>query len=88
VRSMPDAIGSVAKYLSAHGYRLGEQTAVQSDVSGDAWQQFDTRSMRPVKKLKELTANGITPEPPQTPEQKAILYTLDGLTEGILDTLQ
>ncbi len=79
VRSMPDAIGSVAKYLSAHGYRLGEQTAVQSDVSGDAWQQFDTRSMRPVKKLKELAANGITPRTPANPEQKAILYTLDGV---------
>jgi len=78
VRSMPDAIGSVAKYLSAHRYSFGDPIAVQADVSGDTWQTYDARSMRPSKPLKELMDNGITPRGSFDPNMKATLYTLDG----------
>jgi membrane-bound lytic murein transglycosylase B len=68
----------VAKYLSAHRFSFGDPIAVQADVSGDTWQTYDTRSMRPSKPLKELTDNGILPRGSFDPNMKATLYTLDG----------
>lgn len=78
VNSMTDAIGSVAKYLSGHRFIFGEPIAVQADVSGDTWQKYDSRSMRPSRPLKELTDNGIIPRGDFLPDTKATLYTLDG----------
>ena len=53
-----DAIGSVANYLSEHGWRQGELITLSVDGSAMPEKMFNT-SLRPSKTLAELRAQGI-----------------------------
>ncbi|HDO34498.1 MAG TPA: lytic murein transglycosylase, partial [Chromatiales bacterium] len=58
--SPADAIGSVARYLSAHGWRPGAPVAIPAKVSGDHYRTLlgDNVSV-PKRTLKELEAFGV-----------------------------
>ncbi len=61
--SPADAIGSVARYLSAHGWRSGAPVAVPAKVSGDHYRTLlgdnDRRLSDPQRTVTELEAFGV-----------------------------
>ena len=65
--SPADAIGSVANFLVAHGWKTGEPYAFPAQVSltdgeGKAeWQRFIGRTLEARHTLDELRAGGVTP---------------------------
>ncbi len=61
--SVADAIGSVANYLSRHGWRKHQAVAVKVKVSGDGYRALlskKPRRPRPDRSLAELSAGGVT----------------------------
>lgn len=57
-----DAIGSIANYLSKHGWSAGETVAIQADVSGNNYKQFIEPTCKPLFPISELIKNGIKPQ--------------------------
>ncbi len=60
--SIDDAIGSVANYLSRHGWRRHHAVATKVEVSGDGYKALlseNPRRPRPGRSLAELTAGGV-----------------------------
>ncbi len=68
--STVDAIGSVANYLSKHGWRAGAPIVFATSVSGAdgngarAWDQFIGQGLEAKFTLSELRAAGVTPSAP------------------------
>lgn len=56
-----DAIGSVASYLSRHGWQRGGLIAVPAQVEAPPPTHFKTAGMKPVFAVKELEAHGMRP---------------------------
>ena len=75
-----DAIGSVANYLSHHGWQqAGPVTSRAKLVSGDP-SGFLKSSMKPTFRLAELIAAGITPiDQSISDEEEAALFELEGV---------
>ena len=75
-----DAIGSVANYLSHHGWQqAGPVTSRVNIVSGDP-SGFLKSSMKPTFRLAELIAAGITPiDQSISDEEQAALFELEGV---------
>ncbi len=55
-----DAIGSVANYLSEHGWRADGGIAVPASVSGEGYKSLLKKGLKPKILLKDLDAHGIT----------------------------
>jgi membrane-bound lytic murein transglycosylase B len=74
-----DAIGSVANYLSHHGWQQsGPVTSPAKIVGGDP-STFLKSSMKPTFRLAELIAAGITPvDQSISVDEEAALFELDG----------
>lgn len=68
--STVDAIGSVANYLSKHGWRSGAPIVFAASVSGTdgngarAWDQFIGQGLEAKFTLNELRSAGVTPSAP------------------------
>lgn len=75
VRSADDAIGSVARYLKAHGYKLGEPTAVMADLDGNSWDRYANKGAKPKYTVAELMKNGVIPQEAVDAGDKAALYS-------------
>lgn len=56
-----DAIGSVANYLKANGWKAGKPVASKAKVQGTKYEQAVADSARPDKTLKQLERAGWTP---------------------------
>ncbi len=56
-----DAIGSVANYLSKHGWRRGETVAVQATVRGDRHQALIDKGLKPSVAIDNLSDFGVEP---------------------------
>ncbi len=69
-----DAIGSVAHYLSRHGWAQGEPTAVPASLTRPSAAQTDPKPRRTVA---ELRAAGVQPLGTVAPEAKAALLAFD-----------
>lgn len=54
-----DAIGSVANYFVKHKWRSGEPVAFQTQVEGEAYQDFIRKKLKPVDSLADLSAAGV-----------------------------
>lgn len=65
--SAVDAVGSVANFLRAHGWRRGEPVALAALVSGSAHRALLEAGIEPRFALRELRAHGI-----ETPESLAV----------------
>jgi membrane-bound lytic murein transglycosylase B len=77
-----DAIGSIANFLSMHGWRRGEPTAFPASVdptAGSGWELFLNQGLEAKFRLGEMAAAGVKPAAP-APED--LLYGLVDLQNG------
>ena len=76
VRSPEDAIGSIANYLSRHGWRAEAEVAIRAEVEGDAFRAILDRGIKPHSTLASFRAKGIgftTPAGGEEQEQGALI---------------
>ena len=59
MQSPEDAIGSIANYLSEHGWRPGATIAVRAEVEGDGFREVVERGIKPHSSLASIRAKGI-----------------------------
>ena len=59
IDSVPDAIGSVANYLVAHGWKSGEGVALPAAVSGDEYRALLAKGSRPHTVLSDMASFGV-----------------------------
>ena len=62
--SVEDALGSVANYLKAHGWRRDQPTAVAARVEGDYYKQLLSAGIKPSVRAGDLEKLGIYDNPP------------------------
>ena len=76
VRSPEDAVGSIANYLSRHGWRAEAEVAIRAEVEGDAFRAILDRGIKPHSTLASFRAKGIgftTPAGGEEQEQGALI---------------
>ena len=74
-----DAIGSVANYLHAHGWRRAGAVTSPARLGAADPGAFLQTSIKPAYRLADFTAAGITPRQPNMhPDEEAALFELDG----------
>ncbi|TDI46902.1 MAG: lytic murein transglycosylase B [Acidobacteria bacterium] len=71
-----DAIGSVANYLTAHGWQRGEPVAVPATVESSAASSFEASNLSTRVPLEELRNRGITVSGSFPAAKEAILLSL------------
>lgn len=59
MQSPEDAIGSIANYLSEHGWRPGAAIAVPAEVDGNAFRSVVEQGMKPHASLASIRAKGV-----------------------------
>ena len=59
MHSPEDAIGSIANYLSMHGWLPGAAIAVRAEVEGDAFRTLVQQGMKPHASLASIRSNGV-----------------------------
>ena len=59
MQSPEDAIGSIANYLSMHGWLPGAAIAVRAEVEGDAFRALVQQGMKPHASLAAIRAKGV-----------------------------
>ena len=59
MQSPEDAIGSIANYLSMHGWLPGAAIAVRAEVEGDAFRAVVEQGMKPHASLASIRAKGV-----------------------------
>jgi membrane-bound lytic murein transglycosylase B len=80
VDSPADAIGSVANYYKAHGWREGQIVAVPAEVDGNGTATLLELGIKPKLKVGELKRRGVLPTAPVDEESKAALITAESET--------
>lgn len=75
--SPTDAIGSVARYLQAHGWVTGQEAVIRVRVEGDGYKQVLEAGIKPSLTVSELKERGITPLQAVTDDQPAALFMLE-----------
>ena len=60
MQSPNDAIGSIANYLSVHGWRPGAAIAVLAEVDGDAFRSVVEQGMKPHASLASIRTKGVS----------------------------
>lgn len=76
-RDVGDAVGSVANYLAAYGWRPGEPVAVPARIQGDGYESLlkgGTWNWHTVAQLKAL---GVVPQRPVADDRQAVLLRLE-----------
>ncbi len=72
-----DAIGSVANYLSVHGWQRGREVARQVGVDGAAGAELARRGLKPHTTLADMRRRGVSVPGDLTDEQLAALIRLE-----------
>ena len=73
-----DAVGSVANFLSQHGWRPGEQLALDAQIKGEAYRSYADGGVLPRHTLEELAKAGVTARAAgASPMLKAALIELE-----------
>ncbi|HHM05704.1 MAG TPA: lytic murein transglycosylase B [Gammaproteobacteria bacterium] len=75
--SVSDAIGSVAHYLSRHGWVRGGPVATRANASGKAAAALVAQGIEPRRPLAEFTARGIKPQADWPDTELAALIELE-----------
>ena len=79
INSMADAIGSVANYYKAFGWRPGGAVVVPAEVSGNVDAVLEA-GIKPEQKVAELRKLGVTPSGPVDEGAEAALITAVAVT--------
>lgn len=76
--SVTDAIGSVANFLSQHGWRRGGEVQFPVRPAGEAWRSYADGSVEPKHLIAELLRAGVQVEnlPAELAEERAALIDL------------
>ena len=77
MQSPDDAIGSVANYLSVHGWRPGAAIAVRAEVEGDAFRAMVEQGMKPHASLASIRASGASFATYAADEEQAALLEFE-----------
>lgn len=72
-----DAIGSVANYYKAQGWRSGEPIVVPAETSGSGMDALLEGSIRPRLKIAELKRLGVAPAVPVDDKTEAALFMVE-----------
>jgi len=75
--SAVDAIGSVANFLSAHGWESGQPVAAPAQVSGERFRALADAGIKPVYRVGDLGSFGVTLSQPLPPETLCALVELE-----------
>ncbi len=59
--SVPDAVGSVANYLSRFGWSYGEQVVLRAEMSAGAADNLESLGVKPSITMKQFRARGVEP---------------------------
>ena len=73
-----DAIASVARYFSVHGWKTGEAVAFPAKVGGEAFKRSLNRDARPTQTLEELKNLGVRIDAALPELTRAKLLELEG----------
>ena len=71
-----DAIGSVANYISVHGWKKGESITHKAEVEGTGFKAVLSRKLKPTKTVAALSAAGVKFDDKIDGNKKAILIEL------------
>ena len=55
-----DAVGSIANYLSRHGWKAGQPIVTRANTTGDRFEDIANKSLKPKYTIKELAELGVT----------------------------
>jgi len=77
-KSGADSIGSIANYLSKHGWERGEPLAVKVYTKGTRWEKYLDQGFRPKFNVAQMKRDGIKPSMWVNPKRKAALVSLEG----------
>lgn len=72
-----DAIGSVARYLGAHGWRRGDLVAVPAQVRGDSWKKLVAAGSRPSVRFASLPQYGVISDARVPADEKVALLEFE-----------
>jgi membrane-bound lytic murein transglycosylase B len=75
--SRPDAIGSVANFLAAHGWVAGAPVAIAASVQGDAHRALVNGEVVPIYRPEVLRAAGVEFAAPIEPDAPCVLVELE-----------
>jgi membrane-bound lytic murein transglycosylase B len=75
--SEADAIGSVANFLAAHGWRRGERVSLPARVSGESFRALLGKGLEPATRLDELKRYGVEARTDLALETPVALVELD-----------
>lgn len=71
-----DAIGSIANYLSRHGWKPGEPIITRATTSGDQFEAIANKSLKPAHSVAKMKALGVLPVTSHDDETLASLVKL------------
>lgn len=80
INSTADAIGSVANYYKAFGWRPGEAVVVPAEVKGSGIAALLETGIKPLLKVAELKSQGVTPVMPMEEGVEAALFMVESAT--------
>jgi membrane-bound lytic murein transglycosylase B len=80
INSPADAIGSVANYYKAFGWRPGETVVVPAEVEGSGIAALLETGIKPQLKVAELKSQGVTPVMPIEEGVEAALFMVESAT--------
>lgn len=75
--SVPDVVGSVANYFTAHGWEKGKPVATRTQPSAEA-REIAAGSLEPVYPVEQMQAWGYAPADAVDPTLASTLLTLEG----------
>ena len=80
INSTADAIGSVANYYKAFGWRPGQAVVVPAEVEGSGIAALLETGIKPLLKVAELKSQGVTPVMPMEEGVEAALFMVESAT--------
>jgi membrane-bound lytic murein transglycosylase B len=77
IAATADAIGSIANYYRAHGWREGEPVVVPADAEGSGVDALLELGLKPQLTVEELKRRGVTPGISVSDEAEAALFAVE-----------
>jgi len=77
INNTADSIGSIAAYLSKHGWKRGQPVTARAEVSGKKFAKFVKKGMKPKVKLADISEYGVSTALEYKPSAKASLIELE-----------